>query len=91
MASIEIGDLGSFTLSPGWGVDMGAAYFQPGQWCRLAVSLDPGQPPNPQTIVSITGESVQMESNGTLLCSISVTNTGTGSASFTVPYIIVKP
>jgi hypothetical protein len=89
MASVEMYTIGSFTLSPGWTVDMGSAFFEPGQWCRLAVSLDPGQPP--QTWVQITGESVEARQDGSLLAGITVTNAGAVSASFTVPYIIVTP
>ena len=39
MASVELHTIASFTLSPGWVAGIGAGYFKPGQWCRLAVSL----------------------------------------------------
>ena len=90
MASVEMHNVaGSITLSPGGAADIGAGYFKPGQWCRPAVSLNSGQPM--LTWVQITGKSVNMESDGTLLSAISVSNPGTNTASFTLSYIIVTP
>jgi hypothetical protein len=73
MALVETGQVGTFRISPGVPVDMGGGQeVKPGHWFRFAVSVDSDNPPG--AWIQITGESVDLQDNGTNTCSITMEN-----------------
>jgi hypothetical protein len=55
---VDVGNIGSFTLSQGWLVTMWNSMpgeFAPGQWFRLALQLDPDNSSGVSIVIGDTG------------------------------------
>jgi hypothetical protein len=93
---VDVGDIGSFTLSVGWFVTMWApnsGEFAPGQWFRLAPQLNRDNSPGVNISIADTassgryGESIWIDNNGNQNAAMTVINTGNGTADLTINWL----
>jgi hypothetical protein len=93
---VDVGSIGSYTLSQGWLVTMwgpNPVDFAPGQWFRLAPQLDPDNSAGVSIVIGDTantgrsGEGIFIDNDGLQNPGMTVFNNGTGTASLTINWL----
>jgi hypothetical protein len=94
---VDVGNIGSFTLSPGWVVTIWSSMpgeFAPGQWFRLAPQLDPDNSVGVSIVIGDTGnsfgrsgEAIWIGDDGHQNAAMTIKNVGVGIARITVNWL----
>ena len=93
---VDVGNIGSFTLSQGWLVTMWNSMpgeFAPGQWFRLAPQLDLDNSSGVSIVIGDTantgrsGEGIFIDNDGLQNAAMTVFNNGTGTASGAINWL----